>query len=406
MKIIFKEIKKAAKNIEKFIHKTKLFHSRTFSEIAGNNIYIKPENLQKAGSFKIRGASNKIINLASQEKKNGVIASSAGNHAQGVAMAASQNNIKSTIVMPQGAPIAKITATKNYGAEVVLYGDVFDETYEKAKEIQKQTDATFIHPFDDIDIITGQGTIGLEILEELPDVDIILVPIGGGGLISGVATAAKYLKHDIKIIGVESSGAASMKYSLEKECVQSLTEVNTLADGISIKTPGNITYDICSRLVDDIVTVDDEEISSAILMLLERAKMVAEGAGAVTIAAVLHNKINFKNKNIVTILSGGNIDFNIISRIIERGLGKAGRKTTIKTCLRDKPGHLQILLSLLAELNANIISIKHNHYQPGIAIDKAEVEIVLETKNKDHVKKIHNVLSEKGYKINKNCICD
>lgn len=401
MYLSLKEIRNVAENLKGIINHTDLYFSATFSMLSNNDIYMKAENFQKTGSFKIRGAYNKITKLCDDEKKCGVIAASAGNHAQGVALAASENGIKATILMPKNAPMAKVTATKNYGADVLLYGNVFDETFQKALELQKNSDSIFVHPFNDLDVIAGQGTIGLEILEQLPETDIILVPIGGGGLISGIAIAAKAMKPDIKIIGVEASNAASMKNSIDNGHLLSLEKINTIADGISVKTPGDITFEICKEYVDDIITVTDEEIAGAILMLMERTKMVVEGSGATVIAALINNKIKVKNKIIVPVLTGGNIDFNIISRIIERGLFKAGRKSTIKTSIKDRPGSLSRLLSVVASLDANIISINHHHYQPGVSIDDAEVELEIETRNKKHAAEVYKYIEEEGYIIYK-----
>ncbi len=401
MYLSLEEIKSVAGKLKGVINQTELYFSSTFSMISNNDIYMKAENFQKTGSFKIRGAYNKITKLCDEEKKCGVIAASAGNHAQGVALAASKNGIKATILMPKNAPMAKVTATQNYGADVLLYGNVFDETYQKALELQKNSDSIFVHPFNDLDVIAGQGTIGLEIIEQLPETDIILVPIGGGGLISGIAIAAKAIKPDIKIIGVEASNAASMKNSIDSGHLLSLEKINTIADGISIKTPGNITFEICKEYLDDIITVTDEEIAGAILMLMERTKMVVEGSGATVIAALINNKIKVKNKVIVPVLTGGNIDFNVISRIIERGLFKAGRKSTIKTTIKDRPGSLSRLLSVVASLDANIISINHHHYQPGVSIDDAEVELEIETRNKEHAAEVYKYIEEEGYVIYK-----
>lgn len=399
MYLSLEEIKNVAEKLNGIINPTATYYSSTFSEISNNKIYMKTENLQKTGSFKIRGAYNKITKLCDEEKKCGVIAASAGNHAQGVAFAATKNGIKATIVMPKNAPMAKVTATQNYGAEVILHGNVFDDTYKKALQIQQNSELTFIHPFNDIDIIAGQGTIGIEILKSIPDTDIILAPIGGGGLISGIALAAKAMKPNISVIGVEATDAASMKNSIDCGRLSSLDKINTIADGISIKTPGDLTYQICKKYLDDIITVSDEEIAGAILMLMERTKMVVEGAGATVIAAILNNKINANNKVIVPVISGGNIDFNTINRIIERGLAKAGRKSTIKTCIKDKPGSLSRLLSVVASLDANIITINHNHYQPGVSIDDAEVELEIETRNKKHAEEVFGYMEKQGYNI-------
>ncbi|AGB42362.1 threonine dehydratase, medium form [Halobacteroides halobius DSM 5150] len=393
------KIKEAAQDLEGVIHKTDLTYSKTFSKLSNNQIYLKTENLQKTGSFKIRGAYNKITNLTKEEQEKGVIASSAGNHAQGVALGARKEGIQATIVMPENAPIAKVTATENYGAEVILHGNVFDDAYDKAMELKVERGMTFLHPFNDPDVIAGQGTIGLEIISELKDVDIILAPVGGGGLISGIAIAAKTLKPSLQVIGVESDHAASMKYSLEQGEIKSLEKANTIADGIAVKKPGNLTYQVCQEYVDRFVTVSDEEISNAILMLLERAKLTVEGAGATTLAAVLNNKLGVKDKKIATVLSGGNIDMNMISRIIERGLTRAGRKVRFKTVLKDQPGNLQQLLNQIAKLKANVISVTHNHHQVGIPIDRAEVELELETRNQKHAQKIYQSLEDKGYQL-------
>ncbi|MGB4315055.1 MAG: threonine ammonia-lyase, partial [bacterium] len=316
-------IREAAASIQDEIHHTPLFLSRTFSELSGNMVYLKAENLQKTGSFKLRGALNKVRHLTAAEKRRGVIAISAGNHAQGVALAATRAGIPSTIVMPENAPIAKVMATKGYGAHVELFGKFFDECAIKAKELQAETGATLIHPFDDPYVIAGQGTIGLEIMAALPEAEVVLVPVGGGGLIAGTAIVLKELKPSIGVIGVEAEGAASMQASLQKGKVTTLESVKTLADGIAVKTPGRLTYEIAKKYVDDVVTVNEEEIANGILMLLERGKLIVEGAGAVPIAALLNKKLNLAGKKIVAILSGGNIDVNILAQIIERGLVKA-----------------------------------------------------------------------------------
>lgn len=398
MKLTVAEVREAASRIKRVINKTELIYSRTFSKMTGNEVFLKPENFQKTGSFKIRGAYNKISLLSNTEKQAGVIASSAGNHGQGVAFAAREEGIKATIVMPVRAPLAKVEAVKGYGAEVILSGKNYDEAFYCSREIQQETGAVFIHPFDDPEVIAGQGTITLELIEELPDIDYILVPIGGGGLASGIALAAKEIAPDIKIIGVESSEAPSMQFSLASGSVKTITAANTIADGISVKTPGKLTFEVCRKYLDDIVTVSDEEVAGAILMLMERAKMVVEGAGAVGLAALINKKIIIKDKRVVVIISGGNIDFNIITRIIERGLARVGRKTLIRTNIEDRPGSLQKVLALLAALDANIISIRHNHYHPGIPITQAEVELELETRDQKHIDEIKNALAMEGYR--------
>jgi threonine dehydratase len=399
MDITIKDIKKADKNLRGITHKNNLIYSQTFSDISGNNIYLKTENLQKTGSFKIRGAYNKIVNLSPQEKQKGVIASSAGNHAQGVALAAATYGIKSTIVMPSAAPLAKVSATSSYGAEVVLHGTVYDDCYEKALEIQAQTGAVFVHPFDDADVIAGQGTIGLEILEELPDIDIIIVPIGGGGIISGIAIAAKALKPDVKIIGVQSKSADSMYQSLKEGKITSLTHTNSIADGIAVKKPGKLTYEICKQYVDEVILIEEDEIANSVLMLLERCKLLAEGAGAAAVAPLISGRLDCKNKNIVSVITGGNIDVTILARIIDKGLVKAGRKFELKIIMEDRPGQLRKLLDTIASVSGNIVSIQQNRIKEYIAVGFVEVEIVIETLNKDHVEEIIITLKNARYKI-------
>ncbi len=397
MDLTLKDIQEARRCLKNVAYKTGLVHNTTFSEMAGNTVYLKTENLQKTGSFKVRGAFNKIAHLPDKDKKNGVIASSAGNHAQGVAMAATAYGIKSTIVMPKHAPLSKIAATKSYGAQVVLHGEVYDEAYEKAREIQQQTGAVFVHPFNDPEVIAGQGTIGMEILEDLPDADIIAVPIGGGGLISGVAVAAKSIKPDIKIIGVQTKNMPSMVKSISHNHITTVDGIPTIADGIAVKTPGDITFKIIKHYVDDIVTVDENEIANAILLLLERAKVISEGAGAVPIAAILNRLENIKNKKIVALVSGGNIDVNMLSRIIDKGLAKSGRKIFIDTLIQDRPGTLSILLNLMAETGANVLSIIHNRSTGDIPMGYAKVELELETADEEHVEKIKRLLSLNNY---------
>lgn len=393
------DIWRARENLAGVIHHTNLDLSHTFSELSGNKVYLKTENLQKTGSFKIRGAYNKIASLDEKEKQKGVIAASAGNHAQGVAFGANKAGIPATIVMPEGAPLSKVIATRGYGANVLLYGSIYDDAFNKAQEIQNETGAVFVHAFDNKEVIAGQGTIGLEILDELPDVDAILVPIGGGGLISGIATAVKSLKSSIKIIGVEAEGAACVKTSREKGEVFPLTSVHTIADGIAVKCPGSFTFDLIQKYVDDVVTVSDEEIASTILLLLERAKLVAEGAGATALAALVYRKNLIKNKKVAVIVSGGNIDVNFMSRIIEKGLVKTGRNVKLTTIMSDKPGSLQHFLSIIAENKANVISIHHDRLDPDIPLDKAQVDVVLETQSSDHVKELISNLKKHGYDV-------
>ena len=321
MELNLERIKQAQENIKDVARKTPMFHTSTFSNICGCNLYLKCENKQKTGAFKLRGAYNKLVNLTEEEKKKGVIASSAGNHAQGVAYAATSFGVKATIVMPVTAPQAKVTATKGYGASVIQAGQVYDECYAKAVEVQKETGATFLHPFNDIDVMAGQGTIGLEILEELPEMDVIVVPIGGGGLISGIATAAKAIKPSIRIVGVQPEIVASTKASMEKGEVVTLPGAKSLADGISVSTPGTECFKYIQKYVDEVVTVTEDEIAYGMFSLMERNKLIVEGAGASAIAALLAGKIDgVKGKNVVTIVSGGNVDIATVSKIIEREL--------------------------------------------------------------------------------------
>lgn len=393
------KVREARDRMREVIHLTPLDYSHTFSRLTGANLYVKLENMQKTGSFKIRGAFNKISTLSVEEKSMGVIAASAGNHAQGVAYAASRLGIKATIVMPEGSPITKIMASRGYGAEVILSGKDYDQSYKRAREIRESTGATYIHGFDDPYVIMGQGTLGLEILEQLPGVEAVVVPAGGGGLLSGIAFAMKSLKPDIKVFGVQSAGAPAIHHCFKTGEEEGLCALGTLADGINVGHPGEITLSLIRKYVDDIVLVDDEEISQAILMLLERTKVVSEGAGAAALAAVLHGKLKLNGLSTVTLVSGGNIDVNILSTIIERGLAKSGRRLVIRTIIPDLPGSLQKLVSLVAEQQVNIISIMHDRTKLKVPIKKAGVEFVLETMNWEHIEKIMASLRASGYDI-------
>lgn len=362
----------------------------------GDTMLIKMENLQATGSFKVRGAANKILQLTSDEKAHGVIASSAGNHAQGVARAAKKANIACTIVMPRSAPIAKIAATESYGAKVVLAGDGYDACYAHACEIQAETGAIFIHPFDDEEVIAGQASVGLEILEQAPDVEQLLVPIGGGGLASGVAFAAKLLRPDIKVVGVEPIQAASMHRSILAGQITTLNSANTIADGIAVKTPGLLTYEYCQRFIDDIIEVSEDEIASTVLFLMEKAKSVSEGAGAAAIAAAYTNKVDTKLKT-VGILSGGNIDINMMSRIISRGLLNSGRKLRITLTLSDQPGELARLSSIIASAGANVVAIHYDRTNILAKINDTVVDVELETRNQECAEEVIRILKEEGY---------
>lgn len=363
------------------------------------NVYLKTENLQNTGSFKLRGAYYKISSLSDEEKAHGVIACSAGNHAQGVAFAATKNKISSVICLPDGAPISKVEATKGYGAQVVLVPGVYDDAYNKALELQKEKGYTFIHPFDDEDVIAGQGTIGLEILSQLPQTDAVVVPVGGGGLISGIAFAIKSLNPKIKVYGVQAEGAASMVESLKEEEIVQLERVNTIADGIKVKEPGNHTFDLCKKYVDEIVTVSDDEVAGAILSLIENQKLITEGAGAVSVAAVMFNKLPVKGKNVVCVLSGGNIDVTILSKVIERGLLKSGRSDTLVIQLEDKPGQLQGVSAIIAQYGANVTSVNYEKASEGSNITDCVLRINLETRNFDHILSVRQGLEQAGFKL-------
>lgn len=396
--ITLADVQQAQRAMYDVIHHTPLDKSTTFSNMAGYDVYLKLENLQKTGSFKIRGAYNKIHSLSEAEKAKGVIAASAGNHAQGVAYAARMANIKATIVMPETAPLAKTMATRGYGAEVILNGMVYDDAFKRAKEIEEENGQIFIHAFNDEQVIAGQGTIGLEILEELSDVSAIVVPVGGGGLIAGIALVVKELAPHVKIYGVQAQGAPAMYMSKKSHSRTTTPDAVTIADGIAVKVPGDITFSIIDKYVDDIVVVDDEAIASTILMMLERAKLMVEGAGAVGLAAILHHKIPASGK-VVNIVSGGNVDVNFISRIIERGLVKAGRRIKISTFINDRPGILQQLLTVIAETRANVINVSHNRVEQNVPIGQAVVEVSLETSDVLHTEYILKRLKECGYEI-------
>ena len=379
------------------IRNTDLIHAPKIAP--DSDVYLKTENLQITGSFKVRGAYYKISQLSAEEKAKGVIACSAGNHAQGVALAAAKNGIKSLICLPDGAPISKVEATKSYGAEVCLVDGVYDDAYNKAMELKDEKGYTFVHPFDDENVIAGQGTIGLEILDQLKDVDAIVVPIGGGGLISGVAFAVKQLRPEVKIYGVQASGAPSMVTSIESGKIECLESVATIADGIKVKEPGVNTFGYCKKYVDDIVTVTDDEISSAILSLIEHQKLISEGAGAVSVAAVMFGKVPVKGKKVVCLVSGGNIDVTILSRVIKRGLLKSGRSDSINIELIDKPGQLRDVSKIIADLGGNVIAIHHERANENSDINGCYLRILLETRNFEHIDMIRKALADAGFTI-------
>ncbi|MBS1473877.1 MAG: threonine ammonia-lyase [Massilimaliae sp.] len=383
--------------LKEVIRPTDLIHAPNMNP--ESDIYLKTENLQVTGSFKVRGAYYKISQLSDEEKSHGVIACSAGNHAQGVALAATKNGIKSLICLPDGAPISKVEATKRYGADICLVKGAYDDAYERALQLRDEKGYTFIHPFDDEDVIAGQGTIGLELLEQLPKMDAVIVPIGGGGLISGVAYAIKSLNPNIKVYGVQAAGAPSMFNSVHSHEIQTLTEVSTIADGIAVKTPGEHTYDICSKYVDEIVTVTDDEISTAILTLIEQQKLIAEGAGAVSVAAAMFNKVPVKGKKVVCLVSGGNIDVTILSRVINRGLLKAGRSADITIALLDKPGQLSMISEIIAQKGGNVVAVHHDRADLYMDINACYLHLVMETRDHAHVEEIKQALTDAGFNI-------
>lgn len=389
---------KASTVLKEIIRETDLIAAPKLHQ--GCNVYLKTENLQVTGSFKIRGSYFKISQLTEEEKQKGVIACSAGNHAQGVALAATKNGIKSIICLPDGAPISKVEATKRYGAEVCLVKGVYDDAYNKALELKDEKGLTFIHPFNDPDVIAGQGTIGLEILNQLPNADVVVVPIGGGGLISGIAYTIKQLKPNCKVYGVQAAGAPSMEHSIADGEIETLDTVNTIADGIAVKTPGSLTYDLCNQYVDGIVTVSDDEIALAILTLLEQQKLIAEGAGAVPVAAVMNGKIpDIDGKNVVCVVSGGNIDVTILSRVIERGLKMGGRTADIVIALSDKPGQLSGVSQIVAEQGANVVSVNYDSTDLDMNITDCYLKIGVETRNFEHIVAVKKALTDAGFKV-------
>lgn len=396
-KLDIKEIYSATYVLKKIIRNTDIIASPLMR--SGCNIYIKPENLQVTGSFKVRGSSYMISQLSDEEKARGVIACSAGNHAQGVALAAKACGIKSTICLPQGAPISKVEATRSYGADICLVPGVYDDAYQRALQLQEENQQTFVHPFDNLQVIAGQGTIGLEIMNELPTADVIIVPIGGGGLISGVAFAAKHVNPKVKIIGVQASGAPSMLNSIRDGKIERLEAVSTIADGIAVKEPGEHTFDLVQNYVDEIVTVTDDEICAAILFLLERHKLIAEGAGAVAVAAAMFCNLPIEGKNTVCLVSGGNVDVTILNRIINRGLQKNSRLCSIALEISDRPGQLVQICKLIADLGANVTGVHHERTNAFIEVNSCVLRISMETRDQKHIDAIHNSLAEHGFKV-------
>lgn len=396
--ITLDKVYKAKRVLSEVVRETGMIYAKNLCP--NTKLYLKTENLQVTGSFKVRGSYFKISQLSDEEKEKGVIACSAGNHAQGVALAATKNGIKSLICLPDGAPISKVEATKRYGAEVCMVKGVYDDAYKKALELKEEKGYAFIHPFDDPDVIAGQGTIGLEILDQLPDVDIVVVPIGGGGLIAGVAYTIKQINPNCKVYGVQASGASSMEQSVVDGEIETLSRVQTIADGIAVKTPGNITFDMVNKYVDGIFTVSDDEIALAILTLMEQQKLVAEGAGAVPVAAVMNGKIpDVNGKKVCCLVSGGNIDVTILSRVIERGLKMGGRTANITIALSDKPGQLMGVSQVIAQLGANVVSVNYDSSDLDMNITDCYLKIGVETRDYQHIAQVKQALKDAGFEV-------
>ena len=390
-------IEEAARILKETVLKTGLIHSPIFTQESGNDVYLKPENLQLTGAFKLRGAYFKIACLTEQEKRRGLIASSAGNHAQGVALAAQRLGVSATIVMPKTTPLIKVEATRSYGATVVLAGDLYDDAYNEARRLEQEQGLVFIHPFDDYDVMAGQGTIGLEILQDLNDVDAVLVPIGGGGLIAGIATAVKALRPEVQVIGVEPEGACAMKRSMEAGHVVALGKVDTIADGVAVKTPGERAFGIIRELVDDIVTVPDSGLMEAFLLLLERHKLVGENSGVLALAAL--QQLGFKGRKVVPVVSGGNIDVVTMSAMIDNGLVRRGRICCFSVDLPDEPGQLLKVSQILAGENANIIKLDHNQFKSLDRLKEVQLEVTVEANGHAHAASILGAMEQHGYQV-------
>ena len=395
-KMTLEKFEEAYEDVKKVTLDTKLIYSDYWSQQTGNKIYLKPENLQRTGAYKVRGAYYKITTLTDEERQKGLITASAGNHAQGVAYAAQQYGVKATICMPTSTPLLKVNRTKAMGADVVLYGNVYDEAYGKALELAKENGYTMVHPFDDLDVATGQGTIAMEIIKELPTVDIILVPIGGGGLATGVSTLAKLLNPKIKVIGVEPAGANCMQESLKAGHVVTLPTVNTIADGTAVKTPGEHIFPYIQKNLDDIITVPDEDLVVSFLDMVENHKMVVENSGLLSVAAL--KQLDCKDKKIACVLSGGNMDIITMSSVVQQGLIMRDRIFTVSVLLPDKPGELSKVSGIIAEVKGNVIKLEHNQFVSINRNAAVELRITLETFGTEHKEQIMNALNENGYK--------
>lgn len=393
------DIKDAADRLRGVIHETPISYSTTFSQMAGLPIWLKLENMQKTGSFKIRGAYNMVTQLTDEERARGVIAASAGNHAQGVAFAAHTEGVPSTIVMPEAASLAKVMATQQYGATVVLKGNSYDDAYRHALSLQRENGFTYIHAFDHPAIIAGQGTVGLELLSQLPQVDTVVVPMGGGGLVTGIALYLKSIRPSVRVYGVQAAAVCAYRQSFDASHAKSVPVKPTIADGIAVLRPGKITYPLAKKYVDDILTVEEEEIARAMVLLMERAKIVTEGAGAAALAAAIHGKVPKDSGTTLVVLSGGNVDVGLLSRIITHGLVQAGRYLRLTVTLVDKPGALQNLLRIIATNGANVVSIEHHRLGPEILLGETEVEIDLETRNPQHRESLVSSIQSHGYRL-------
>jgi threonine dehydratase len=400
----FEDVLDARERVEDVARHTPLDYSHTFSDMTGAEVHLKLENHQRTGSFKIRGATNCIRTLTDTERDRGVVTASAGNHAQGVALAASRSGVDARVVMPEHAPIAKVSATRDYGAEVVLHGADYNEAQERAQEIAEAENRTYVHAFDDWAVMAGQGTLGLEIVEELPDLDTVIVPIGGGGLISGVATGVLGRNPDARIVGVQADGASSVAPSLQKGEIVALDSVDTIADGIATRHVGEKPFEVIQQRVDEVVTVSDEDIADAVLLLLERAKTLVEGAGAVPLAALLQGAIEYEEEEvIVPALCGGNIDVNLLTRVLVNGLIQRGRYLRIRTVLADTPGSLEEFIEIISEHQANIYAVEHDRSQRDVAMTATEVELDLQTRGPDHVATLLDALEDAGYEVEVLC---
>jgi len=394
------DVREARERVRETSRHTPLDYSHTFSEMTGAEVHLKLENFQRTGSFKIRGATNRIETLSAAQREAGVVTASAGNHAQGVALAATRSGVDAKIVMPEHAPISKIKATRGYGAEVVLHGADYNEAAEHAHEIERAEDRTYVHAFDDEMVMAGQGTIGLEIVEDCPEVDTVVVPIGGGGLISGIATAVAAERPEARVVGVQAEGASSVAPSLEKGEIHELDGVDTIADGIATRRVGDRTFEVIRERVDEVVTVSDPEIAMAITYLLERSKTLVEGAGAVSLAALLSGAIDHEDGEvIVPALCGGNIDLNTLTTVVMRGLVETGRYLKIRTVLADRPGSLESLLEIVADMRANIYAVRHDRTSREVGMSDTEIELDLETRGPDHVEELLAAIREAGYEV-------